>query len=231
MSEIWLVDLDSVEIVTAVERAFRIKIDNAEAAGCQTVGDLFGLVARKVPTVDRNTTPCPTASAFWRLRGALRTLAPNQQIRPSTPLADVMPASRRGAWWRQLGNTVGLVMPSARPPAASRRSWLVLGTVYLVSFGIGLACGAGPWSVLVGFAAALVFGLSGSLRRSDVLGMGVGATVGDLARITASLNAGLVTERSGPMRRSEACTALEGVIRNFTHFAGPIERRTRFRCG
>jgi hypothetical protein len=228
MPEIELVDLDSVEIVTEIEHAFHIKIGNAEAAECWIVGDLFALMAQKVPTVDRSASSCPAALAFWRLRSALREMVPNRRISPATPLAELMPVSRRRAWWRRLERATGMVLPATRPPpAAGWSSWLPQ-AIGVMAFGIALACGARGWSVLVGGAAALVF--VKARRRSDVLGMGAGATVGDLAKITAALNAGLLAQRSGSMRRAEAWTALEGVIRNLTYYSGPIETRTRFRC-
>ena len=112
MAKIELVDLESVEIVTEVERAFRIKIGVAEAEACSTVGDVFALVVAKTSTVDQHAVHCPTALAFWRLRSAFHKIAPGKKITPSTPVIDLLPTFGHRLWWQELQQSTGLVMPS-----------------------------------------------------------------------------------------------------------------------
>jgi len=228
MSEIELVDLDSVEIVTAIEQAFHIKIADKEAEGCRTVGDLFRLIASKLPIVERDALPCPTAFCYRRLRAVLRKISPIQHITPATQLVELMPVSRSRAWWRRVQIETNLALPQA-PGRLKRFRW-VIGGVCVLAMAVALVSGAGAWSLLVGLAALLVSLVVHASDRRDVIGMGIGATVGDLAKITAALNAGLLVEQHGAIRTREVWSAVEGVIRAFTAYSGPIDKRTRFRC-
>jgi hypothetical protein len=228
MAEILVPDLDSVEVVRRVERAFRITIADAEAERCRTVGDLFSVVAQKVPIADRGALPCPTASAFWRLRAAFRQQHPGRKITPSTLLSDLMPATRRSAWWARLGQATGLDMPVVRPSPASRQLWVGWAIGFSV-FGLALLCRNGPWVSSILGLVALYFANGGSgSSAAETVGLGEGATVGDLAKLTAGLNPALLAGSSSPMRRSEAWAALEAVLRDCTRYSGPVEKRTRF---
>ena len=228
MTEIKLVDLDSVEIVREVERAFRIKIGAGEAEACTSMGDLFSAIESKIFTVERGALPCPAALAFWRLRKAMREMASGKAITPSTPVADLLPATRQGRWWRELRHSTGLEMPSAKPAkGAWPPRWAAILAASLLG-GLSFAVGAGGWSMLVGVIVYVV--LSFPRGRPNAIGMDAGATVGDLAKIAASLNVGLLSERSGSIRTREAWEALEGVVRNFTDYPGPIDKRTKFEC-
>ena len=124
--------------------------------------------------------------------------------------------------------STGLEMPSAKPTKGARSSrWAPVVAAGLLG-GLSFASGAGGWSVLVGATVYLVLGFERG--RPNAAGMGAGATVGDLAKIAASLNVGLLSERSGSIRTREAWEALEGVVCNFTDYPGPIDKRTRFKC-
>lgn len=224
MSEIRLVDLDSIEIVTAVERAFRIEISDDEAVSCRSVGDLYLLVLGKVPVADRGA--CHTALCFRELRAALRKQIGRREITPATQLTDLMPVWWRRAWWRRFKRSTNLVLPSPPLYAARRRGWHWL--IFGVAFSVALAFGAGGWAILVGVTTVLLLALIES--EAKIYGMGAGATVGDLAKMTASLNAGQLAVRHGSIRKAEVWDALVSVIRNFTGYPGPLDQRTQFRC-
>jgi hypothetical protein len=87
--------------------------------------------------------------------------------------------------------------------------------------------GAGGWAALVWLTTVLaMFATS----QFDAIRLGPGATVGDLAKATVSLNVGAFVAKHGALRQADAWAAFEPVIRNFTGYAGPIDKRTRFRC-
>jgi hypothetical protein len=231
MSAIELVDLDSVEIVTAVERVFGIKINDSEAERCESVGDLFDVVLSKVPHVERGALPCHASMAFRRIRRAIRENSHAERIAPDTKLSTVMPASGQRKWWRRLAASTGLTMPSSRPSNGSGRrkaSGLAAGCIVGA---VAFVCGAAGLSLVLGAMAVMLFTPSwGVDRHAEAVGLGVDATVGDLAKIAAGLNAGELTKPYSQIRKSDAWAALEGVIRDFSGFTGPIERRTRFNC-
>lgn len=232
MSAIELFDLDAVEIVFEVERAFDIKISDGEAARCQYVGDLFDVVLSKVHHVERGPIPCIAASAFRNLRKTIQEKNPEQEVTPKTRLSALMPAGRRWAWWLQLGKSSGLVLPSALPWRPSMVSYILSLAIGAIIGASALLAGAGARSFLLGAIATFVSleVKSANRKHAETLGIGNDATVGDLAKITAAINIGRLGRPNASYRRSDIWVALVGVIRNFTGFSGPIEKRTRFKC-
>ncbi len=237
MSEITLVDLDDIELVMRVEHAFRIKIAVSEAEHCQTMGDLFAVVARKIPAVDRGAFACPAASAFWILRRAMRERVPGLHISPSTRVIHLVPARGAKTWWKELQRSTGLVLPSKKPSQDTRFITLQVPGFFrtllpdMVGASLGAASfvlGAGGWSIVIGTTAWFV--TASRLRSPEVLAMVSGATVGDFARAISALNVGLLAQRNGAIRRRDAWDAFVGVVRDFTNHPGPVDKRTRFRC-
>ncbi len=97
---------DDVEIVLEVEAAFGITISESDAAGCETVGDLFKVVCAHVPTVERSDhLPCPTAQAFTalcraiRLRQRITTSGRTLALRAS-PVLTITPAGMPISQWK-----------------------------------------------------------------------------------------------------------------------------------
>lgn len=78
--------LDSVELLLAVEDAFQIHIEDHEAGGVSTVGDLYNLVVTKLQGQDSKR--CLTSAAFYRTR---RGSSPSEAVHA----AGDHPASRR----------------------------------------------------------------------------------------------------------------------------------------
>jgi hypothetical protein len=66
-------DLDSVEVVIAIEKAFDVEISSGEAEAVFNVGQLFELLRGKVHAVDANRK-CASAMALYRIRRALNDL-------------------------------------------------------------------------------------------------------------------------------------------------------------
>jgi hypothetical protein len=102
--------LDGVELLLAVEDAFQIHIEDHEAGGVYTVGDLYNLVVTKLQGQDSKR--CLTSAAFYRTRrGIMDTLGVDRLDRTT-----VLPWARH---WR-FANTV--VTTACRCLSVSRRN-------------------------------------------------------------------------------------------------------------
>jgi hypothetical protein len=100
--------LDAVEIVMAVEERFDIAIEDAEAEKTVTPGLLIELVMSKVGRTQ--DAACLTQRAFHRLRAALmrQFSLKRNQIRPETPLTDLIPRKMRRERLRRILDDIGI---------------------------------------------------------------------------------------------------------------------------
>lgn len=78
-------DLDGVELVQDLEKAFDISIADSEAEQILTVGQLYDLLLSKFPA-DETHRKCASAMAFYRLRRAIKNLDQDTELNPSTDL-------------------------------------------------------------------------------------------------------------------------------------------------
>ena len=67
-------DLDDVELVEDIEKAFGVRLPDGELSNCHTVGDLFDLVLARIPDRSATADRCATAMCFYRLRRAVQRL-------------------------------------------------------------------------------------------------------------------------------------------------------------
>jgi hypothetical protein len=113
--------LDGVELVMAVEEAFAIVIEDAEAEKMRTPRDLIAHIASKVGCVDQKH--CATQRAFNRLRLALMRHCglKRAQVRPQTPMSRLLPFKKRRVILRQMLDEIGI----AADPELIRPKWLV----------------------------------------------------------------------------------------------------------
>ena len=79
-------DGDDIDVLRAIEEAFRIRISDQEAACCETFGQLFEVVSSKLDITEPRRLGCPTTLAFFRLRAALRRLGYMQRMTSETDL-------------------------------------------------------------------------------------------------------------------------------------------------
>jgi len=77
-------DDDAVDCLLEVERVFDVEFTDAEAAKIYTVGDLYDRLMQKLPF--SGSEKCHSQIAFYRLRSALASLAPDLKLAPSTPI-------------------------------------------------------------------------------------------------------------------------------------------------
>jgi hypothetical protein len=178
----WVMGLDGVEIVMAVEDAFDIQIEDSEAEKILTPRQLIDLVMAKVPIVSADV--CLTHRAFNLLRTFLlgKCGLARSSVTPRAQLGELLPAKRRPAVFGHLA--AELVIPA---PALVRADWLkgVLITAGLLSGVVAFAC-AGP-NGLTWLPALLAMALTGYLGAVATRGLQTEfpkelRTVADLAR-------------------------------------------------
>lgn len=224
---------DSVEIVEVVEDAFGIKITDAEAAACETVGDLFKLICARVPTVEcSDRLPCLTAFTFRELRRAIRVHRPGVEVRPETLISTVAAGGAHSGWHAYLSSATGLNI--AYPPLSWSRGSLAVGgiafSVLALATSISLGSGVIMWFAVMVEAAIIValVGVHGPRSWKTQ------TTLGDLSTETAARNVKLMIERHGAVRRRDVWNALLGLLRSFDHRdrwlrqSGAISQETRF---
>lgn len=170
--------LEGVELLVETEQAFGIKISDAEAEVCATMGQLQDLVLRKLAEKGNAGPPwqglAETGLHCFR-QAAREVLGPAAEGMVSeTSLAELIPEAGRPEAWRRLTQAVarrGLTLPSLNlPRAVSRTAWIVAIPGYLATAvaaywgtllaadGLGAAERSGPpWPVeALAVAAAFV---------------------------------------------------------------------------
>lgn len=178
--------LDTVELVMEVEDSFGISIDDADAPGISTVGQLFDYVLERI--ADRPST-CLTSFAFYRVRRALlnQGACRKQDVRPGADAAAFFPKETRRGRWRETERATGLRWPNLRRPpwlttlitalaidAGVESFCFFLGRIPIISAGaaaLGISIAAlicawrltEPWAVELAPEFATVGGLSRQL--------------------------------------------------------------------
>lgn len=166
--------LDSVELVIAIEEAFGIDIPDEDAQRIVTARDVIDYVYPRIQ--HRQGKPCPTQSAFHRLRAALGPQP--EPLRPATQLQQLLPRGRRRAQWPAIGCALGVrAWPRLQWP-----KWVVKSMLATAGLAAVVAAVLAQ-SLLLGLAAAVACWLSmicatGPLRVEFPVGL---VTVGDLA--------------------------------------------------
>ncbi len=146
--------MDSVEIVLRLEEEFCISISDEEAAATRTVGDVYHLVVSRLDL----TPGCLSSMAFYQTRRALTECLglPRRSIRPTTPLAPLLPMGTRREQWQLICERIGLPIPPLRLPDSWRQRF------YSWGFGGGLvlALALGGVALHYDWPAPLVFFLT-----------------------------------------------------------------------
>jgi hypothetical protein len=193
-------DLDDVELLEDVERAFRIRLPR-ELPHCHTVGDLFELIVDRLPDGDPEAGRCATAMAFYRLRRAVLTLAPDVTLRPATPLDGLSSVPVRSLD-RAFRKAEGVRVPDSCRPARGGPALLLA-----VALPIGiLLSGAPVWAALLALPLSAALYQLSPLRFPRQI-----KTIGDLAERVAAHNVGMLAARGGRLGPAEAWRALRTI--------------------
>jgi hypothetical protein len=187
--------LDAVEMLMDVEERFGITLRNAEFASLVRVEDLTRLVLARIAA--RNQVPCPCVPAFQTLRGDVRQVMgdANLRIRPRQPIVDVIPPGKRRAFWRQLKRRIEILSGLRRPlPVGAALGVLVTLLAIAGVAPILVDPAIVPLSLLAaGIVAAIAFGVTRPLCVMPPLAL---RTFGDITLKMAGTIA--VTDNSLP---------------------------------
>lgn len=201
-------DLDDVELVQDVEQAFGVRLPDYELSRCHTVGDLFELVAARLPS-QADADRCATAMCFYRLRRAVLALAPDVQLHPSTPI-DMLQAIPVKSLYRSIEG-VGL-----RPPPLYISMWAGFSLFLAVAAPIGLMlCGAPWWAAVL----AVLLAITG-YRLSPVRLPPQVKTVRNLVELVAARSVRTLADQGARLRPAEAWKALQTVCADHAATAG-----------
>jgi hypothetical protein len=214
-------DGDELDVLRGVEKAFGVKISNAEAHRCETVGMLFDVICSHLKISDARHLRCPTALAFFRLRAALRRRGYVQRITPDLDLRAAFHAHGGRRMHASLARELGLDLPGLQLDSTSA-NLLVL----VWACGFPLAVWAASWVPLL---ACTILTIMLGLVLPRTLPEGI-ARLGDFAVSCAAWNYGRLSEQCGGARPCAAWQAFTIVVRESagTGFEGEMNYDTRF---
>ncbi|MBW7969862.1 acyl carrier protein [Bradyrhizobium sp. BR 10289] len=212
-------DGDDVDVLYAVEEAFSVKISDAEALRCETVGQLFDIVSSKLNISEARHLRCPTALAFFRLRAALRRLGYVQRLTPKTDLRTIFRAHRAKSLHDILSRETDL-------PALELHPATITALALITACGVAFSLWFGSWLPLLGSAVlAIILGFVLPQTISQRT-----ASLGDFASNCAAWNYGRLSKQAGGARRRDVWKAVTIVVRESTgtSFIGEMNYDTRF---
>lgn len=213
-------DLDPVEALFSLEKAFALDISDAEAVACVTVGDIYDLLETRFAARMGAPGSCMTSMAFYRLRRVLREMRPDLDCRPDTALAIYAGRNARG-FLNQVRRSGAMRMPG---PQAR---WLggvggFLAVASLVSLVVAAINGV---MVLCGVALVLMV-LGAAVIRLDPGALPADcATVGDLAIKASTLNYGSLASSGGAVRAKDLWDAMAEVLAEHSDLPASAMRR------
>ena len=194
-------DLDDVELVQDIERAFDIRLPDEELKRCETVGDLFELVVARLPNERDSADRCASAMCFYRLRRAVLSITPHLELRPSSSINMLRSISVR-ALYRAIQHADGL-----RPPAPYLSGWGGISLLVAVAAPLALLwLGAPWWAAGIAVLVAITLYRLSPIRLPPTL-----KTFGDLVELVTARSIGTLAAHGARLRPAEAWRALQTV--------------------
>lgn len=229
-------DGDELCLLDDLEQSFDIAFTQDDLKQVATVGDLYDVILRLLPgTAVGPRSLCRSASAFRRLRRSMRRMTTND-IRPSTPLRELIGRNGHRKFIEQLERESGLSLQALESPdlvlwislstSAACMIWAYdlparIGVELLV--GIALAAAASVAAAIVFLFPATV--LFGRWSSSNLLGDIV--TVGDLATRAAHLNFARLGNNATQSHPRDVWRTLEWHARQNSDHNVELNRQTR----
>jgi hypothetical protein len=187
-------DLDpewgAIDLLEEIEASFGIRIADAEAERCCTVGDVYAIVSAHTPEWDHQDGRCGSSMVFYRIRRAL-SAGDERGVKPDTLLTTSKLPPRR--LFETLGKDTGVRLPACELTRLGVSGGFLLLGGFVATV---VALLEGHW---LGSGIALLFALGGVAllwRDPGRFPAGV-ATIGELARRTAPLNVARLKEAGG----------------------------------
>lgn len=156
-------DID--DILATIESSFNLKFGTYELQHVTTFGELCDIIISKITLEE--AADCTSQQAFYKLRKALRFVAPTATVLPVTELKALLPWRRRRQLWRlvekQLGFTHNMVGMSASAAAVVGIAFLASLVAFFISGAVGAA------GLISTIAGAIILEKTGrSLRANTV---------------------------------------------------------------
>lgn len=214
-------DLDPVEAVISLEKAFALKISDDEASSCNTVGDIYDLLHSRFAAQIGEPGSCMTSMAFYRLRRSLRGVHPDIEFRPDTSLAAYAGWNAR-AFLGRLRNDTGLQLLGPQGRWLSGAGCILL--LLAVAGAVIVAVAKGPPIFYLAAIGLFVVGFvsirldPGALPRDCT-------TLGELATKASALNYGTLAQSGGAIRPKELWDAMAEVLSRFSELPKSAMRR------
>lgn len=181
-------DLDSVELVRDLEKAFEIKIANDEAERLLTVGQLYDLLLNKIPA-DNKQHKCASAIAFYRLRSAIRNAGLANHLVPVSQIDFLERLGPRSSF-KKIERESGLRLPSPIMSWTGGIGCFLMLSAFVGALSVGLFFHLPLLSVPIGFCAATAL-LGYAVVRFDPGKLPRGcSTFGELTQKAVALNYG-----------------------------------------
>jgi hypothetical protein len=226
-------DLDPVEVVIEIEKAFDIAISASEVEAIFNVGQLFDLLRGKVQASDANRK-CASAMAFYRIRSALNDLRVDIGRSPSYDLSPLHRVYTK-SFVKLLEERSGLRLPQ---PAFSLVGKVGQAFVLVGVFGAVAAMFAALPLTFISVAvggrlptASIILLLGGAVAGGALLSIDAGRlptscrTLGALAARAASLSYGRLLKQGADGRDSRIWKALVEILSDFATQRSPTLAR------
>ncbi len=200
-------DLDPVEAVLSLERAFGLKISKTEGAACHTVGDIYDLLQSRFAGKIGEPGACMTSMTFYRLRRSLRVMYPGADLRPDTALKAYVGWNAR-AFLATLGRASDLRMPEPNG------RWVGgVGSILVLLAIIGVAIAGIKGAPILGLTSVAMLVVGAVLLRIDPGALPEDCTtLGGLAVKVGALNYGALADAGGAVRPNDLWSAMVEVL-------------------
>lgn len=202
--------LDGIELVIRVEESFGIKIADEEASRCETVGQLYEVVLKKISTPDQNK--CLTAIMFYKIREIFVAYGNclRKAVRPDARLEDLVPKKTRRKFWNRISNHSGMELPSLAYPLWFK--WLIFAASAVAFVAMGIIWNF-PVSAFATLTGAMIFCKFIFTPLATVLRP---ATVGELAQIMVRDNIGKISTKANSISKDDVWNCLIEIVADET---------------
>lgn len=204
-------DEETCELFEAIEDSFGIELGDYGPLCGLTITELAREVSKKANYPNREK--CLSAVAFYRLRQALQKVSdiPRTAIRPSTPVAELLPWKNRRAQWQALEQNTGLTLPRLMIP-----TWLLylcLGVPAAILIYSKLFAGFqlgwfGVFLAWIGLVIAALWAMSPFARNIPA----DGETLGGLTKVVLARNYAAFAKQYCGSTEDDVLSALQQLI-------------------
>jgi hypothetical protein len=230
-------DLDSVEVVIEIEKAFDVEISDGEAEAVFKVGHLFDLLVKKIIAGDENRK-CASAMAFYRIRRTLIDLRVDVGRSPSCDISRLHRVYTR-SFVKSVEERSGLRLPQPTFSLVGKAGVALilvgmLGALAAIVAALPLMFVSAPIGGWLQ-AASIILLVGGLVTGFTLMGVDAGRlptncrTLGALASKAAGLSYGRLVKQGADGRHSCTWKALLEILSRFANVpADQISRETYF---